>query len=91
VSGKLKNRAAPVPVRQVTTAREHTCNWPGCVELVAPAFWGCKDHWYTLPAALRSRLWQTWNPAELPSDEYVAAARAVQQWISEYEYARAHA
>jgi hypothetical protein len=68
---------------------KHTCHWPGCTKVVAPKFWGCTDHWYRLPAALRKRIWQTYRPGQeidkKPSQAYVNAARAVQDWIAEHQ------
>lgn len=68
---------------------KHTCHWPGCEQEVPPALWGCKSHWYKLPAALRSRIWATYVPGQeitkTPSEEYMEAAEAVQQWIKVQE------
>jgi hypothetical protein len=64
----------------------HTCHWPGCDARVKPAMWGCKRHWFTLPLALRTRIWRAYRPGQettkTPSAEYVAAAREVQAWIA---------
>jgi hypothetical protein len=64
----------------------HTCHWPGCEEKVPPKLWGCKDHWYRLPVALRRRIEQTYRPGQetdkRPSQAYINAARAVQEWIT---------
>jgi hypothetical protein len=66
--------------------RNHTCHWPGCARQVPPAMWGCRDHWYALPNALRASIWRSFRPGQevtlTPSAEYVAAAKAVQQWIA---------
>ena len=68
-------------------AHQHHCHWPGCDKTVPPATWGCRKHWYMLPAALRSLIWRTFRPgqedAKTPSREYVDAARKVQDWIAE--------
>ena len=65
----------------------HTCHWPGCNVEVEPKLWGCKKHWFQLPAHLRSRIWKHYKPGQeiskTPSDDYVAAARAVQDWIAQ--------
>lgn len=49
--------------------------------------WGCKEHWYALPAELRAKIWRTYRPGQeksmTPSREYVAAAREVQEWIEQ--------
>jgi len=64
----------------------HTCHWPGCNKEVPPAMWGCKAHWFKLPAILRRKIWQTYRPGQeitkTPSREYLAAAREVQEWIT---------
>jgi hypothetical protein len=63
----------------------HHCHWPGCSRKVPPAVWGCREHWYMLPADLRRRIWNSFNPGQeitkTPSREYVEAAQAVQAWI----------
>jgi hypothetical protein len=63
----------------------HHCHWPGCDRKVAPALWGCKEHWYKLPRWLRSKIWQTYRPGQektkTPSREYVEVALEVQRWI----------
>jgi hypothetical protein len=49
--------------------------------------WGCRGHWYRLPASLRRRIWNTYVPGQeitkTPSPEYIDAAKAVQAWIAE--------
>lgn len=68
-------------------AKFHTCHWPGCEKRVPPAMWGCKPHWFTLPAILRARVWQFYCPGQevskKPSKEYVEVARDIQNWIAE--------
>jgi hypothetical protein len=64
----------------------HKCHWPGCERDVPPAMWGCKTHWFRLPAALRARIWKTYRPGQEitkdPSAEYLQVAREVQDWIA---------
>lgn len=64
----------------------HTCHWPGCNKAIPPRLWGCKPHWFALPADLRKGIWATYRPGQeidkRPSPEYLAAARAVQDWIA---------
>ena len=73
-------------VRSQSQTRNHGCHWPGCPVQVPPAVWGCRPHWYSLPKVLRARIWATYKPGQersmTPSREYVAAARAVQEWIA---------
>lgn len=64
---------------------KHTCHWPNCGKEVPPAMWGCKAHWFKLPANLRARIWATYRAGQeidkRPSPEYMEAAKAVQDWI----------
>lgn len=64
----------------------HTCHWPGCPKRVKPSVWGCRSHWYTLPIDLRNAIWKAYRPGQevskTPSAQYVAAAKAVQDWIA---------
>lgn len=74
-------------VRSQGQTRNHHCHWPGCDKQVPPAMWGCKGHWFTLPAVLRARVWATYKPGQevngTPSAAYIEVAKAVQAWISE--------
>lgn len=76
-------------VRSQPQTRAHHCHWPGCEKQVPPAMWGCKGHWFKLPATLRARIWATYKPGQevngTPSAQYLAAANAVQQWIAGQE------
>lgn len=69
--------------------REHHCHWPGCGKQVPPAMWGCKAHWFKLPAGLRAKIWATYRPGQekdmKPSATYLHVARQVQEWIKQYE------
>lgn len=73
-------------VKAAGQTRTHACHWPGCARQVPPALWGCKAHWYALPAELRRRIWSSYRPGQessgRPSAAYVEAARAVQDWIA---------
>ena len=73
-------------VRAQGQTRDHHCHWPGCNKQVPPAMWGCKTHWFKLPANLRARIWATFKPGQevdgTPSAAYLAAATAVQAWIN---------
>ena len=70
----------------VAKEHQHTCHWPGCGKAVPPAMWGCKQHWFALPKALRDRIWATYRPGQeitkTPSAAYLEVAREVQDWIS---------
>lgn len=75
-------------VKSQGQTRSHHCHWPGCSKQVPPALWGCKAHWYALPAHLRARIWKWYEPGQevdmTPSDEYLKVADEVQLWIAEY-------
>lgn len=79
-------------VRSQPQTREHHCHWPGCTRQVPPAMWGCKAHWFRLPAQLRSRIWATYRPGQevnmTPSADYLKAADDVQRWIATQEPTR---
>lgn len=55
---------------------------------VPPSLWGCRSHWYKLPKYLRDLIWQTYVPGQevskTPSQAYLDAAHAVQEWIETY-------
>ena len=74
-------------VRAAGQDRKHHCHWPGCDRQVPPAMWGCKTHWYRLPAALRREVWAAYRPGQeddqRPSAAYLDVARRVQRWITE--------
>ena len=87
----MVNTKAAYVTRQGQT-RDHTCHWPGCDRQVPPAVWGCKQHWFKLPKALRDRIWAAYRPGQeidmRPSESYLAVARDVQKWIAEQEAAK---
>ena len=62
----------------------HTCHWPGCTTEVPPKLWGCRPHWFRLPARLRAKIWATYRPGQEitkdPSPKYIQAAREVRDW-----------
>jgi len=49
--------------------------------------WGCKPHWFKLPAAIRRRIWDTYVPGQEvrkdPDDPYLDAAREARDWVRE--------
>lgn len=75
-------------VRSQKQFRPHHCHWPGCTVQVPPAMWGCKYHWYKLPLALRTKLWQVYKPGQevtlTPSVDYLLVAEEIQLWIARY-------
>lgn len=75
-------------VRDAKDTGDHHCHWPGCPELVKPAFWGCKRHWYLLPKPIRDRIWAAYRPGQEidknPSSAYIQAFRAAIEWIEKH-------
>lgn len=80
----ISNKVAYVKAQPVTG--KHTCHYPGCNLQVPPAMWGCKKHWFKLPANLKFKIWTTYNPGQeiskTPSKEYIEVAKEVQDWIT---------
>ena len=72
-------------VRLAGQSRAHGCHWPGCEKQVPPAMWGCRAHWFKLPKHLRDAIWRAYSVGQEqrldPSDAYLHAARAAQDWI----------
>lgn len=68
--------------------RQHHCHWAGCSKQVPPAMWGCKAHWARLPSKIRAAIWETYVPGQevrgTPTDAYLDAADAAQEWIREH-------
>lgn len=73
-------------VVELTATRKHRCRWPGCPHLVASKLWGCRRHWFLLPARIRNAIWRAYRPGQEEtgriSDEYVEAAEAAQDYIT---------
>ena len=85
---KFRTKADYVKAQKQT--RDHHCHWPGCTEQVPPAMWGCKAHWFRLPAVLRAKIWKAYRPGQekdmRPSREYLAVALEVEKWILESHF-----
>lgn len=79
-------------VRQAGDPGGHTCHWPGCAKRVKPALWGCSKHWFTLPPRFRARIWACYRIGQeddkRASADYLAVAREVEAWATEYERRR---
>jgi hypothetical protein len=75
-------------VRSQGQTRSHECHWPGCSKQVPPAMWGCKTHWFSLPAELRAKVWRAYRAGQevdmSPSTDYITVAREVQDWIANH-------
>jgi hypothetical protein len=64
----------------------HRCSWPGCTLRVDPHLWGCRVHWFRVPADLRRELQRHFVPGQSVSTwtiGYRAAFEAVERWITE--------
>lgn len=65
--------------------RAHHCHWPDCTRQVPPAMWGCREHWFRIPADLRRDIWRTYQPGQEqrrdPSVDYLQVAEEAQHWI----------
>lgn len=76
-------------VRRQKQTRDHHCHWPDCPKQVPPAMWGCFKHWMQLPQFLRKKIWVAYRPGQevngTPSDEYLAVALEVQEWIQRHK------
>jgi len=63
----------------------HTCHWPGCTVEVPPRLWGCRAHWFKLPAQIRKDIWAAYRPGqendESPDESYLIAVRKARDWI----------
>lgn len=74
-------------VKRAIQTRNHECHWPGCDRQVPPAMWGCSQHWFKLPKALRNKVWRAYRPGQevtmTPSAAYIEVAKEVQAWIAE--------
>ncbi len=72
--------------QKLNPVARHTCHWPGCKVEVPPKMWGCANHWFTLPLALRRKVWATFVPGQevskTPSAAYLAVAAEIQAWIA---------
>lgn len=82
-SGKVSH------VKAAKLTRKHSCHWPGCINQVPPAMWGCRRHWYMLPKYLRDKIWSAYRPGQEddmhPDSSYLDAANEVQEWITKYK------
>lgn len=67
----------------------HHCHATGCNVAVPPRMFMCRRHWYSLPKAMRDRIWATYRPGQEDdwkiTHEYAEAARAAVTFIAEKE------
>ncbi|MCG7403049.1 hypothetical protein [Caballeronia zhejiangensis] len=66
----------------------HDCPWPGCTRQVSTRNWGCSEHWYMLPATIRSWIGRAYRYGIdhdcHPTRRYVTAHHAALRWIAEH-------
>lgn len=64
----------------------HTCHATGCQRGVPPAMFMCRQHWFSLPRALRNAVWASYRPGQeddqQPSRAYCEAAKAAVQAVA---------
>ena len=56
-------------VKSQKQTRNHVCHWPNCGKQVPPAMWGCKEHWFKLPAGARKAIWATYYLIGFPKSD----------------------
>jgi hypothetical protein len=60
----------------------HLCNWPACRRPVPYDMWGCRTHWFTLPAEIREAILAGWRFGRgRLSPEWRAAHEKALEWI----------
>ena len=77
-------------VRKAKQTRAHVCHWTGCTRQTPPAMWGCREHWFKLPKAIRDRIWATYREGQEEALDrvtpaYLEAAKAADEWIRSQE------
>lgn len=67
----------------------HTCHAIACERSVPPQMLMCRQHWFSVPLALRNRVWATYRDGQCdtfdPSSEYCKAAKAAVIAVAEKE------
>lgn len=67
----------------------HHCHATGCEVPVAPRLFMCRDHWFSLPFRLRSRILTAYRPGQYDdweiSHEYASAAREAVELVAKKE------
>lgn len=51
----------------------HECPAPGCALVVPRAQLACRHHWYCLPAALRTRVWEAYRSGDVDAHQAAVA------------------
>ena len=67
----------------------HHCHATNCTKPVPEAMFMCRPHWFSLPPAMRSRIWRTYRSGQEddkePSSAYCEAAKAAVTFIAQKE------
>lgn len=67
----------------------HTCHATNCTQVVVPALFMCRTHWYWLPKPMRDAIWKTYRKGQeldkQPSAKYLKAAQEAIAWIENKE------
>lgn len=62
------------------------CPHPACNREIPRYMFACSTHWFQLPKTMRDEIWRTYDGGQgVGTKEYVAAARAAEDWIAEQE------
>lgn len=77
-----------VPNRATLLAKGyHSCEWPGCEELIAPTVFFCPQHWAVIPSDIRRKIVREYAPNRWvdgkPPRSYVEAMDLATQWIED--------
>lgn len=67
----------------------HTCHAEACRTKVPPKMFMCKMHWYTLPKAMRDKVWDLYTPGQEitkdPSMAYLEHTQACIEFVATKE------
>ena len=66
---------------------DHHCHARGCTVKVPPKMFMCRKHWFSLPKAMRDRVWATYTPGQengsaMIQDDYFRATDEAIKWIA---------
>lgn len=68
---------------------QHSCHAKNCTVAVPPKMFMCKRHWFILPKAYRTAIWDAYVPGQevtkTPSKAYLTAADACIGYVANYE------
>lgn len=67
----------------------HICHATGCKQIVVPAMFMCRTHWYWLPKPMRDAIWKAYRKGQeldkQPSAKYLKAAQEAIEWVADKE------